>query len=417
VNVWLQLALAYRGAGKHVASLKTLVRVRQLDPVNWHAGYLVGDVQRQLGLYEAGIKSFEAVQSEPADEDDQVKETDSQTLKDRQVVVKTAVVETQLLLAHSQIRDGFSARGAGTLGQCIEGSLSLLDLEGFSARVAWKLIADSLLKLGQLSSPPTPTPDERDPLEDMLTSILEKLSEAGIDSKNPILQDLVTVKLVKAKLGQLDLSIACLFIAVLSYSMRVLLHSGSGAEDGDEGLGCAWFDLGHSIHQLKPHISSLRASPAEAEAEEIQDEDQKKKKKQEECTTQAIQCLRYALQKEPLNGNFWNLLGVIAAPSTPKLGQHALIRACELNVRVSRLSSCPLSILVEEQLILLCVGDVERCPLDESGTVLPLSRGLRAGKQSFLARASSGPGLPTGLAGTGCSCSHERRDRTSCRLD
>lgn len=363
VNIWLQLALAYRGAGKHVAALKALKRVCELDSENWHAGYLIGDVQRQLGLYSASISSFETVLPE-APEGEGAENY-------REIVLKTAVAETKLLLAHSQIRDGFSSRGAGTLVECVDASLELLAIDGASARIAWKLLSDSLLKLGQLRPQPSTDDSDDDPLHgkavaSQLSAVLEKLAEADVDAKNPVLQGVISTKLLSARIGQLETSLACLCTAVLGYSLRVLLHSGTRAGGGDDGLGCAWYDLGHAIHQLKPHLGALHASP-NAIASEVDARAEQRKQKEEECTMTAIQCLRYALQKEPLNGSFWNLLGVIAGPSTPKLGQHALIRACELNVRVSRLPCSTIAGTYADK------TETERCPMDQSRTVLPLA--------------------------------------------
>lgn len=175
-----------------------------------------------------------------------------------------------------------------------------------AARIAWKLIADALAKLGSLPE------GDKDTIQPILSELLSRLAKENIDAKNPLLT-VVTTEFVKEKVASMTIQQQCMCMSVLACSMRVLLHG-----DTDEGAGSTWYDLGHALHQLHPQYAALETQH-----------------KPEHVVMQSIQCLRNALQREPLNGQFWNLLGVIATESTPKLAQHSLIRACELNVRVS----------------------------------------------------------------------------------
>ena len=55
---WLRLGEAYSKAGRFAAALKALERARELDPDDWIASYFIGEVQRQMGLYEEAIKAY-----------------------------------------------------------------------------------------------------------------------------------------------------------------------------------------------------------------------------------------------------------------------------------------------------------------------------------------------------------------------
>ena len=294
VDCWLQLAIAYRELGKHVAALKTLGRVNELDPSNWHARYLIGDIQRQLGLFEASLRTLSSVQHDMPDE----------------LVVKVAIAETYLSLAFSEARAGFTRRAVTTLLVCIRASVQFI--EGVNgSRIAWKLVGDALSKLAELVT------EEEEELRSILSDLFEKLSTEKIDSKDPLL-NVIAPSQLRDCLTAFDMPTACLAISVLSNSFRLLLES-----QEDDSAGSAWFDLGYALYRLQPHSLALGLSLTE-----------------ENLNTQSFQCLRNALHREPLNGTFWNLLGVLAIESSPKLAQHSLIRACELNVRVSFRKDC-----------------------------------------------------------------------------
>lgn len=305
----LQLGLAYRGAGKHVAALKALLRVTELEPTNWHAKFLIGDIQRQMGLFEASLKTFTDLKS-----DKELAEADEQ----ESLPLKIAIPETQLSMAGSEVRNGFVGRAKATLVDCLVASMEIVNA-GRGARMAWKIIGDALVKLGELMHKDD---DHVGSLRDLLAEIFDKLSSQDIDSKNPLLT-LVTTALLKDRISSSAASSVCIALGALSYSLRMLLE----AHHDDDALGPSWFDIGYALYRLRSKYSELGIEG----------------KTERDVTMQSIQCLRSALQKEPLNGTFWNLLGVLAGKTSPKLAQHSLIRACELNVRVSGLQLRPWS--------------------------------------------------------------------------
>lgn len=288
-SCWLQLAIAYRGAGKHVASLKTLLRVTTLEPSNWQAKYLIADIQRQIGLFEEALAAFISLQQELPDE----------------IVIEAAIVETCLSLALFEARNGFSGRCANNLIACLSSCLGLLDKGQAASRIGWKTIGDALLKLSSIK--PVDSPGTRHVLE----ALVARLAKEDIDKSNPSVTVITTSQLADTTSTK-PLASVCAALAVLAYSMRMLLYS-----QADDAAGSAWFDIGQALHRLEAHYAALGLSS-----------------KPEEVRTESLQCVRAALQKEPLNGTFWNLLGVLSAKFSPKLAQHALIRACELNLRV-----------------------------------------------------------------------------------
>lgn len=292
-SCWLQLAIAYRGAGKHVAALKTLLRVTELDPSSWHARYLIADIQRQIGLYEEALSAFLDLQKELPEE----------------LVIGAAIAETRLSLALAEAKNGFNLRCISSLTTCLYSCIDLLDKGQAAARIGWKIIGDALVKLSALLK------GDDGPVRQILETLSTRLAKEDIDKSNPAVT-VVTTRFVNDIVKDKPLSAVCAASAVLAYSMRMLLYA-----QADDAVGSAWFDIGQALHQLEDHYRELGTS-----------------RKLEDVRIESVHCVRMALQKEPLNGTFWNLLGVLSSKVSAKLAQHALIRACELNVRVSPLS-------------------------------------------------------------------------------
>lgn len=289
-SCWLQLAITYRGAGKHVAALKTLLRVVELDPLSWQARYLVADIQRQIGLYDEALLAFLELKKELPEE----------------LVIAAAVAETRLSLALAEARNGFTTRCIASLQGCLQSSIDLLDKGQSAARIGWKLIGDALLKLSTL------LPGDNEAIRETAENLSTRLAEEDIDKSNPTVT-VVTTKTMTDVVSVKPLSAVCGALAVLAHSMRMLLYP-----QADDTSGSAWFDIGQALHRLEDCYSELGLS-----------------RKLEDVRIESVHCVRTALQKEPLNGMFWNLLGVLSTRVSPKLAQHALIRACELNLRVS----------------------------------------------------------------------------------
>lgn len=289
-SCWLQLAIAYRGAGKHVAALKTLLRVLELDPTGWQARYLIADIQRQIGLYEEALAALVLLQQEMPEE----------------LVIGAAVAETRLSLALSEALNGLTSRSVESIKACLRSCLDLLDKGQTASRIGWKLVGDALMKLSSL------LPGEDETIRATVEDLTARLSKEDIDKSNPAVT-VITTRTMSGIVSQKPLSAVCGALAVLAYSMRMLLYP-----QADDAAGSAWFDVGQALHRLEDHYAELELN-----------------RRPDDVRIESVHCVRMALQKEPLNGTFWNLLGILSAKVSAKLAQHALIRACELNVRVS----------------------------------------------------------------------------------
>jgi superkiller protein 3 len=293
VHAWMKLGLAYRGSGKPVAALKTFARTLELDPSMWQAKFCIGDVQRSIGLLDPAVNIFESILQELPDE----------------IGVQVVLAETRLSRARAHLRAGFLTRAEESLVEALVDACAIIET-GRGLRVAWKVAAETLSELGRLQSFMF-TEAQRG----TITSLLKALRADNVDSKLGGL-DAVNVAGVASKVGgdhEMPSHVVSSALAVLAGKMRVLLETGEGGEN----VGTAWFDLALAFNSASDLLPSYELSPPK-----------------DDLLRNAIQCLRFALKHEPSNAIFWNALGVLTFNLSPRLAQHAFIRAVEVTSRV-----------------------------------------------------------------------------------
>ena len=291
VSTWIKLGVAYRFSGKHVAAIKVFVKALKFDPSSWFAKYSIADVQREIGLLDPAIATFKEILVDRPDE----------------LGVRVILAETSLQKGLSEQREGYAARAEASLVEALREALEIVE-GGTATRIAWKVVADALAGLAKL---PEVTLEEeaRSFAGRLLTLFAAQDVDTKIDGMNA-----VSLSLIQPLINDLPLPALSSSLSALSYKMRVLLES-----QNDHSIGSAWFDLGVSISNFRPRLSSFPESATTVE----------------QALQQAIRCLKFALHKEPLNSTFWNALGVLSFDLSPRLAQHCFIRSIEHNSRTA----------------------------------------------------------------------------------
>lgn len=294
MHTWLRLGMAYRGIGKHVAALKTFGHVLSLDPNQWPAKYLAADIQRSIGLLEPAIESLEDLLLEKPDE----------------LGVIITLAESRLASARANLRSGQRQHATSQLFSAMDDTLIILK-SGKGVRAAWKLVADTASELGKL---PAVDGDSSQRSEELLRSYLVILREQSIDSKMSASTYQVTTSNLEESISTLAHQ-AFLVLATVAFQAR-LIHDNANSLT----FGAAWLDLGVALHHLRktPFVSSEEQGKAVIDA--------------------SLACFRVALKGDPRNPLYWNALGVVAFEASPKLCQHAFIRAAEYSPRVCHVS-------------------------------------------------------------------------------
>ncbi|KAN0063561.1 Superkiller protein 3 [Thecaphora frezii] len=320
-TAWQRLGEAYASAGRHVAALKCFDKCLDLidlenqqalqsehgdgGPLNdgWQARYCIGDVQRQLGNYEAATEIFSAILDNHPGE----------------LGVRVALADTLLMSARNEYHAGYVERSEESVRGAIRQAGKALRAEDRHLRSAWKTVADATFQLSRLGRVLDPQLLLQDP-EDAdgndaaggLQALLDLATEMETDAKLPSI-NAVTRATVDAALALLSSESAKMVahsdvfveVAIYFYKLRIILN----AADTD-AAGGAWADLSVSLYRL-----SRSPSADEAHAANL--------------TRQAIGSIKEALRSAPGDEGFWLILGNLTFTKSLKVAQHAYIRAIE----------------------------------------------------------------------------------------
>ncbi|KAK4051115.1 Superkiller protein 3 [Microbotryomycetes sp. JL221] len=292
VSSWIKLGVAYRHSGKHVAALKVFSKALNLDSESWYAKFSIGDVQRDLGLFEAAISTFRSILDQRPDE----------------LGVQVVLAETALSQGLEQFRTGFTARSEQSLIEALGFAVQIVEA-GTATRIGLKVAADCLSTLGKIQDG-----SNFEEAKQLAARLQRVLMDQDVDSKMTEIS-IVTTTIAETVLEQYDVPAVLLVVVVLVCKMRTLLEVRR-----ESMVGSAWFDLGVSISTLRPHLDSLGLTDTSTDQQALH---------------QAVKSLKSALQDEPMNSVFWNALGVLTFDLSPRLSQHCFIKSIEYNSRTA----------------------------------------------------------------------------------
>lgn len=282
-----------------MAALKTFGRVVQLDSKNWVAYHLAGEIQRSIGMLSAAIKSF----------------IQALELKPSEVGIQVVLAESQLALARQLLRQGYAERGSSIYIDSVKTGCDVLK-SSVGHRLASKVIGDAAFDLSQLLQREAHQGHTTSELTALAPFLVDFLAGNQLDEKLTGLGDAYSIATLRESVNH-DTTALCRQLAASFAKTRLLLEPPDSFT-----LATAWADLGTVLFKLEQQTAS-------------QDSSQEHKA--------PVRCLREALKRDPRNPNFWNSLGVVSYKISPRLCQHALIRASEYDNRVSPISCTPTS--------------------------------------------------------------------------
>lgn len=275
----------YSKAGRYEAAIKALTRAQELDSQDWIASYFLGDVYRQTGQYTAAIEIFSTILlKEPSE-----------------IKVLLSLAKTHFDLGRSELASFFTARAEGSLVACLKASMQLLETSSGYRRIVWKVAADAVYQLSQLSAFAD---------ADEIISTARQLSSLLTEQPEERIRDLISSPHDLDSSSVAGLALALLDIAILSYSY----YASFGAVD-DNASGSACYDLGVALLSYAQRTTEIS--------------------KQDRSRHEAVTFLKEALALDPGNDRYWSTLGTALFVSQPKTSQHAYIRSLEIDPRVS----------------------------------------------------------------------------------
>lgn len=279
VHAWIGLGEAYANSGRHSAALKSFARAETLNPGNWYAKYILGNVQKDVLEYEQACETFRSILVDHPDE----------------FSVSLSLAQTLLTWAYSCFRRGEFSK---SIDIAMEGVVVAKDLVEGKEELseAWKLIGDASY-LGSLAQV-----DGSRQLAHLAADILGVADEHDVDVNG--VETLVDgdEKADNTREILLQCNVAAMEKMVTLTDGDRLAHSS------------AYFNLGLAKYRLST-AQSVESAPTSVRP--------------------TLECFKKAIQSEPRNYEYWNALGVVTARHSPSVAEKAFSRSLQINERVN----------------------------------------------------------------------------------
>lgn len=282
VHAWIGLGEAYANSGRHTAAIKSFARAESLNPGNWYAKYILGNVQKDVLEYEAACTTFKEILVDHPDE----------------FSVSLSLAQTLLTWAYSCYRRGELSKSVDIAWEGITVARGLVEGKEELSE-AWKLIGDAVC-LGSLV--------QVDGSQELLQVAADILGipngdQTIVNGDDELEDGEETVEEEETRTKLLNCNVAAMEKMVTLTEGDRLAHS------------AAYFNLGLAKYRL------LKSSSEASFASSIRP---------------ILECFRKAIQSEPRNFEYWNALGVVTAQHFPSVSEKAFSRSLQINEKVHR---------------------------------------------------------------------------------
>lgn len=295
---WVGLAESYHHSGRYVAATKAFEHAQGLeDNLSdeekqhiWFARYMLANVRRELGQYDAAIASYEDVlQTRPNDVGNSI-----------------ALLQTLTESSWKNLDSGLFNSAAELAVKAIQVARSLAEVRPNIFNL-WKAVGDSCSNFSYIKKK-----IDKLSLSDCKALLSTQLDVTALD----ILTDVDGVGNDWLQADETDDSVsadACIYVAILSYkrAIHVSVHD-------IHAQAVAWYNLGWAEYRAYRTVQPGSGS---------------KSKRPRKFIKAAMRCFKRAIELEAGNSEFWNSLGVVTTTMSPKVAQHALVRSLHLNER------------------------------------------------------------------------------------
>lgn len=304
-NSWVGLGESYHNSGRYVAATKAFEQAQRLESSpdfdgvegSWFSKYMLANVKRELGEYDAAIAGYRDVMaSRPAE-----------------FGVSMALLQTLVEGAWRSIELGFFGRAADGAVRALRLAKDIAKSRSDAFNL-WKAVGDafSIYSWAQAYAGDLPVADFRSLLEAEIS-----------DEEYDLLADIDGVG--KAALRLLSDTndtaapplIRCMHAAILAQKRAI--HS---CTHDFHARAVAWYNLGWTEHRA--HACDAKR-PRSAS-----------KKRSLRYLKASVQCFKRAIELEAGNAEFWNSLGMVTTELNPEVAQHSFVRSLFLNDRNAR---------------------------------------------------------------------------------
>ncbi|PLW51233.1 hypothetical protein PCASD_01010 [Puccinia coronata f. sp. avenae] len=329
-QILLKLGLAYQGAGKHVAALKSFIAARQVinasvEPNSapnsegssaWYVDFCIGDSQRQLGLLEPAIKNLGKIVDNRPNE-----------------------LGVKIILAETRYTKGLKSSETGAFAEAECELLSCLDivhdvLEHTKSRLvtkaSWKIAGNVFAEFGRWNRTiPMSTllveageGDANERLRVHLSYFVNLAAKMNVDNIMPNVKSVNCLE-TSAILAENGSPGIFLLASALAFKVRLVIEL---SDSEKHGAADAWSDLAIALGSLSRWLDSTSSTLSSRDPSSYF----KTQMGSQATLSEAVHCIKAGLQMNSLSSGAWNTLGVLTFSLNPRLSQHAFIRSVEL---------------------------------------------------------------------------------------
>ena len=298
---WVGLGESYHNSGRYIAATKAFQQAEQYESEAeksqnaeiWFAKYMLANVKRELGDFEAAIQGYRFVMDS----------------RPQEFGVAVALVQTLVEYAWRSVELGFFGMAADCAVDAIHVAVQTAESR-IKAFNLWKAVGDACAVFSWIQDRSTQFPLQQikkffDRGHEVLrTTILDETDETTSS----------TVQHLKTEPNTLFYS--SLVAAIVAQKGAILVSA-----DDVHAQAVAWYNLGwteHRAHICLSHNVSGRD----------------KRKVSSKYLKASMKCFKKAIELEAGNSEFWNALGLVTTGLSSKIAQHSFIRSLFLNDKV-----------------------------------------------------------------------------------
>lgn len=300
---WVGLGESYQNSGRYIAATRTFEQAQKLEQEidsevlgdTWFSKYMLANVKRELGEYDAAITGYKEVLG----------------VKKKEFGVSIAFLQTLVEAAWQNLELGFSGRAIESTREALEAAKDMITWRKDAFNL-WKSVGDLCSVYSFIQSY-----TERFPVED-IQNLLKK--DFKLEQYN-LLADFDEVNWVAfeasaATDGSCSVLDTSCYAAILAQKRAI-----SCCAHDPHARAVAWYNLGWTEHRA--HVCQRGRNP-------------RGKGTPLKYLKASVQCFKRAIELESGNAEFWNSLGVVTTQLNPKVAQHSFVRSLYISDKNAR---------------------------------------------------------------------------------
>jgi superkiller protein 3 len=300
---WVGLGESYLHSGRYVSAARAFSKAESINhglPVEqtWFAKYMLANVQKEMGVFEDAIASYESTLK----------------LKEDDLGMLIALLQSYADCSWAKINQSMYGE-AGRLATHAVDVANRIVKQRTDVFNLWKSVADACSASARVRAF-----CDKEGLLKVTQLLKHKTTEGELDVFSEY--DGFSIKNLEDDLNSTTKhtteDVADCYLAAAVLASKRSIHASA---NDIHAQAIAWYNLGWAEHQ-----AYVTAGPSMLA----------KGHKPKRLLTAAMRCFKRAIELEASNADFWNALGVVTMVLSPKVSQHSFVRSLNLNEHSAR---------------------------------------------------------------------------------